>query len=66
MVQRLEGLNKKRVRQRKQPLHVSIGTTTNPVVVGNMRSEKLFDYTVKGGSVNFGSRLAGAKKNYKI
>lgn len=64
MVQRLEELNKKRVRQRKQPL--GIGTTTNPVVVGNMRSEKLFDYTVKGGSVNFGSRLAGAKKNYKI
>jgi class 3 adenylate cyclase len=64
MVQRLEGLNKKRLRQRKQPL--GIGTTTNPVVVGNMRSEKLFDYTVKGGSVNFGSRLTGAKKNYKI
>lgn len=66
MVQELEGLNKKRVSQRKQPLDVGIGINTNPVVVGNMGSEKLFDYTVMGGSVNLGSRLGGANKNYKI
>jgi class 3 adenylate cyclase len=36
MVQELEGLNKKRASQRKQPLDVGIGINTNPVVVGNM------------------------------
>ncbi len=66
MVQGLEGLNKKRVSQRKQPLDVSIGTNTNPMVVGNMGSEKLLDYTVMGRSVNLASRLGGANKNYRI
>jgi len=66
MVQELEGLNKKRVSQRKKPLDVGIGVNTNPVVVGNIGSEKSFDYTVMGCSVNLGSRLGGANKNYKI
>ncbi len=64
MVQGLEGLNKKRVSQCKQP--VGIDMNTNPMVAGNMGSEKLLDYTVMGRSVNLASRLGGANKNYRI
>ncbi len=66
MLQGLEGLNNKRVSQRKQPLDLAIGINTNPMVAGNMGSEKLSDYTVMGGSVNLGSGVGGANKNYKI
>ncbi len=64
MVQELEGLNKKRVSHCKQPL--GIGMNTNPMVAGNMGSEKSFDCTVMGRSGNLASRLGGANKNCKI
>jgi adenylate cyclase len=63
IVQELKGLNKRRVSQCKQPL--DIGINTNPMVVGNMEWEELFDYTIMAGSANLGSRLEGANKKYK-
>jgi len=35
------------------------------MMVGNMGSDQRFDYTAMGDSVNLGSRLEGANKNYK-
>ena len=35
------------------------------MMVGNMGSAQRFDFTVMGDSVNLGSRLEGANKNYK-
>ncbi len=51
-------------KEKRPELYMRIGMNTGPMVVGNMGSEKRFDYTMMGHSVNLASRLEGANKNY--
>lgn len=46
-------------------LRTRIGINTGQVIVGNMGSTSLFDYTVLGSEVNLCSRLEKANKLYK-
>jgi adenylate cyclase len=64
MMAELERLNRKWIDEGKKSLDIRIGITTGPMMVGNMGSEQRFDYTAMGDSVNLGSRLEGANKNY--
>jgi adenylate cyclase len=64
MVATLEALNRTWAEQGRPPLKVGIGVNTGPVAVGNMGSDRLFDYTAIGDNVNLASRLEGLNKYY--
>ena len=65
MMEGLKKLNEKWIREGKTPLDIGIGINTGMMMVGNMGSEQLFDYTVLGDAVNLSSRLEGANKTYQ-
>ena len=48
------------------PLHIGIGINTGPMMVGNIGSERMSNYTVIGAAVNLGARLCGAAEGDQI
>jgi adenylate cyclase len=64
MLDELEKLNVDFERDGIPRLEMGIGLNTGPMAVGNMGSERRFDYTVMGDSVNLGSRLESLNKEY--
>jgi len=64
MMERLGELNRNWRGEGKQALDIGVGLNTGPMVVGNMGSNKRFNYTVMGDAVNLGSRLEGQNKEY--
>ncbi|MGQ9689053.1 MAG: CHASE2 domain-containing protein [Desulfobaccales bacterium] len=57
-------LNRRSTERGLPPLTVRIGLHTGEAVVGNLGSQKRFDYTVIGDTVNLASRLEGLNKFY--
>jgi adenylate cyclase len=70
MLERIGELNKVREQEALDggypfvPLNAGVGLNTGACVVGNMGSDKKFNYTVFGDSVNLASRLEGQSKEY--
>jgi adenylate cyclase len=70
MLERVGKLNKVREEEAREggyahiPLNIGVGLNTGVCVVGNMGSDKKFNYSVFGDSVNLASRLEGQSKEY--
>jgi adenylate cyclase len=65
MVATLERLNQEWEARGRPTLAVGVGINTGVAAVGNMGSDRLFDYTAVGDNVNLASRLEGLNKYYK-
>ena len=65
MQRRLEELRPKWLKQGFPELHCRVGINTGTMVVGNIGSDQVFNYTAVGDAVNLASRLEGANKHYK-
>lgn len=64
MIDRLRELQKRWSANAQDYFQIGIGINTGPMIVGNLGSQQLFDYTVIGDEVNLGARLEGANKEY--
>lgn len=64
MQERLKKLDLSKYKEVLTSLSCRIGINSGNMIVGNMGSKNVFDYTVMGDSVNLASRLEGANKMY--
>ena len=70
MLEEIERLNSTREQEAVEdgrvyiPINVGVGLNTGIGVVGNMGSDRKFNYSVLGDSVNLASRLEGQSKEY--
>jgi len=64
MKRKLADLRVKWFTEGRPPLFARTGINTGDMIVGNMGSEDVFDYTVMGDAVNLASRLEGVNKMY--
>jgi adenylate cyclase len=58
-------LNRELVQEGLPPLRTRIGLNTATMLVGNIGSEQLLDFTAIGDGMNLAARLEGANKNYQ-
>ena len=66
MVDRLKELNDELKSEGLMPINIGIGINTGECVVGNMGSDKRFDYSILGDAANLASRLEGQSKGYGV
>jgi len=64
MQRKLVELRSKWKEEGKPELYARVGINSGSMVIGNMGSREIFDYTVMGDNVNLCARLEGANKIY--
>jgi adenylate cyclase len=64
MVNQLRAIQRRWSAEKVEYFQIGIGINTGKVIVGNLGSSQLFDYTVIGDEVNLGARLEGTNKQY--
>lgn len=66
MTEALAEFNRQNLGTDDPQIDIGIGLNSGRVTAGNMGSEKRFDYTVMGDTVNLASRLEGLTKTYGV
>lgn len=61
-----EVLKKKWKEEGKEPLTITAGVNSGPMIAGNMGSASRFNYTVMGDTVNVSARILGASIQYGV
>lgn len=64
MQKTLSVLRDKLLAEGRPEIRARVGINSGQMVIGNMGSSTIFDYTVMGDNVNLSSRLEGANKEY--
>jgi adenylate cyclase len=64
MVSRLRELQRAWSHNNQDYFQIGIGVNSGKMIIGNLGSAQLFDYTVIGDEVNLGARLEGTNKQY--
>ncbi len=64
MIEVLKPMREKWKSEGRPAINIRIGLSTGDMIVGNMGGKERFDYTVIGDTVNLGSRLESANKQY--
>jgi adenylate cyclase len=65
MTRTLDRLKEKWEQEGRDGFDIGIGVNTGEMLVGNLGSRQIFDYTVIGDNVNLGARLEGINKVYQ-
>jgi adenylate cyclase len=65
MMRTLDRLKEQWAQEGREAFDIGIGINTGDMIVGNLGSKQIFDYTVIGDAVNLGARLEGINKIYK-
>jgi adenylate cyclase len=61
----LDAINESFKAEGIEEINMRIGLNTGDAIVGNLGSDRLFDYTAVGDTVNLASRLEGANKLFR-
>lgn len=64
MMEELRNLKEKWQKENKPPFNIRIGINTGEMVVGNLGSKEIFDYTVVGTEVSTSARLEPLNKDF--
>lgn len=62
---KMNELKEKWLAEKKDPVDIGIGINSGAMIVGNLGSEQIFDYTAIGDNMNAGARIEALTRNYQ-